>query len=289
MRSFGLTPQEFVRQVYYVQEGVLLDFWPTDDKYKEVLLEANLQLQKLQETEDWSWLRSHEVLGPCWGGNEIPEFELPAHIYKPAQGHKDAVRLHRVSCYKNCRRNDHDCSSCCEYERRLNIPPIQAHWSSQSSINNTTESLQGFVYTQVPNRELKATYTSQGVVTFNRRLDERERYSIAETDVILRVPMLHICDETCENYKDTNAPDSQETPTPCPLIEDRIFELIPDPNYLVYVTAAAHGIYSPPAALAVQKAQDEAKAILSAMRQNDAMKTTPDIIKRQHQTFFTVV
>ena len=35
--SFGLTPYEFVQQVYYAQEKVILDFRPDDDKYKEVL------------------------------------------------------------------------------------------------------------------------------------------------------------------------------------------------------------------------------------------------------------
>lgn len=288
MRSFGLTPQEFVRQVYYVQEGTLLDFWPTDDKYKEVVVEANLQLQKLQETEDWSWLRSHEILGHCWGGSGIPEFELPAHIYKPAQGHKDAVRLHPVSCRGHCFKDEPACSSCLGYEESLRLPAIQAHWASQSSINNISESLQGFVYVQVPNRELKATYTSQGIVTFNRPLTEIERRCVAETDVILRMPMLHVCDETCPNHVDVDDPDKTE-PTPCPHIEKSIFEMIPDPNYMVYATAAAHGVYSPPAALAVQKAADEVKTILSAMRQNDAMKTTPDIMKRNHQTFLTVV
>lgn len=287
MRSFGLTPQEFVRQVYYVQEGVLLDFWPTDDKYKEVIMEANLQLQKLQETEDWSWLRSHEIIGHCWGGREIPEFELPPHIYKPAQGHKDAVRLHYVSCRGHCHRHEQDCASCSIYQDSLQMVALQAHWASQSSINNTSESLQGFVYTQVPNNELKATYTSQGIVTFNRPLNKREQFSVAETDVILRMPMLHICDDTCPNHVDVDS--SKDKPTPCPKIEESIFEMIPDPNYMIYATAAAHGVFSPPAALATQKAADEVKTILSAMRQNDAMKTTPDIMKRQHQTFFTVV
>ena len=55
--SLGLTPYEFVQQVFYVQEKVLLDFHPDDDVYKEVLTEANLVLQELQKEEDWLWLR----------------------------------------------------------------------------------------------------------------------------------------------------------------------------------------------------------------------------------------
>lgn len=286
MRSPGITPQDFVKQVYYREEGVLLDFWPTDDKYKEVLVEANLQIQKLQQTEDWSWLRAKAVLGPCWGGKDIPEFKLSDRVYKPAQGHKDAVRLRPVSCHAHC---DKDCGCCHHYEQALNHPAIQAHWMSQSSVNNTAESLQGRVYTQVPDRELKATMTAQGIVTFNRALTHRESRCIAETDVILRMKPLHICDDTCPNVVDHDAPDDQEEPTPCPKIEKVVFDYLPDINYMIYATAAAHGIFSPPAQLAVEHAKEEAKTILSAMRANDAMKTTPDIMKRSHQTFFTVV
>lgn len=288
MRSPGITPQEFVKQVYYVQEGVLLDFWPTDDKYKEVIVEANLQLQKLQETEDWSWLRERRVLGHCGGRHEIPEFQLPHDVYKPAQGHKDAVRLHYVGCDgANC--GEGHCARCPRYHQALTNPALQAHWMSQSSVNNYIEDMQGFMYTQVLNTELKATWTGQNIITFNRKLNRRERLCVAETDVIIRMPSLHVCDDTCENAKDVDAPYEQDIPTPCPKIEKNIFGYIPDINYMVYATAAAHGIYSPPAALAVAKAQEEMKTILSAMRQNDAMKTTPDVIKRSYQRFLTVV
>lgn len=287
MRSEGLTPREFVKQVYYNQEGILEDFWPTDDKYKEVLVEANLQLAKLQQMEDWSWLRGTEVLGPCWGGCEIPEFELPPHIYKVAQGHKDAVRLYPVRCHSHTCGKDH-CGGCGQLQQAMLRPAIQAHWMSQSSVNNYTESMQGFVYAQVPDRTLKATYTAQGIVTFNRPLNEYEQHCVAVTDVIYRMKPLHICDETCPNYGDTDNLDL-ETPTPCPKIEERIFEQIPDPMYMIYATAAAHGIFSPPAQLAVQKLDNEVKTILSAMRANDGMKTTPDIMKRSYQRFSTVV
>ena len=64
--SEGLTTYDFVQQVYYAQEKVILDFWPDDDKFKEVLFEANLILQELQNSEDWTWLREQLVLGPCF-------------------------------------------------------------------------------------------------------------------------------------------------------------------------------------------------------------------------------
>ena len=95
----GLTPYEFVQQVFYVQEKVLLDFHPDDDVYKEVLTEANLVLQELQKEEDWLWLRDTVNLGFVM---EMPPFttkppkdfhwcrlhhdiqlEIPENVYKP--------------------------------------------------------------------------------------------------------------------------------------------------------------------------------------------------------------
>ena len=52
MSSQGLTTYDFVQQVYYAQEKTILDFWPEDDKFREVLMEANLVLQELQNSED---------------------------------------------------------------------------------------------------------------------------------------------------------------------------------------------------------------------------------------------
>ena len=93
--SEGLRPYDFVQQVYYAQEKVILDFWPSDDKYKEVLLEANLILQELQNSEDWTWLREQLILGPCYSvPGEITEFKLPDWVYKISTLNHDALRLH---------------------------------------------------------------------------------------------------------------------------------------------------------------------------------------------------
>ena len=109
--SLGLTPYEFVQQVFYVQEKVLLDFHPDDDVYKEVLTEANLVLQELQKEEDWLWLRDTVNLGFVM---EMPPFttkppkdfhwcrfqhdiqlEIPENVYKPSRLYGDCVRLCR--------------------------------------------------------------------------------------------------------------------------------------------------------------------------------------------------
>ena len=44
--SEGLTAYDLVQQVYYVQEKVILDFLPSDDKFMEVVMEANLVLYR---------------------------------------------------------------------------------------------------------------------------------------------------------------------------------------------------------------------------------------------------
>lgn len=108
--SKGLTPYEFVQQVYYVQEKVLLDFLPPDDKFKEVLTEANMVIQELQKEEDWLWLRQPRVLGITdhkphpmlrwfpWHRHIAPErlkLKLTEDIYKPSTLYGDGVRLHR--------------------------------------------------------------------------------------------------------------------------------------------------------------------------------------------------
>lgn len=103
----GITPKEFVQQVFYIQEKVLLDFYPSDDVYKEVLMEANLVIEELQKEEDWTWLRDTVNLGfaapdgghhHCgrWFKSQHDVFlEIPDFVYKPSEMFGDCVRLCR--------------------------------------------------------------------------------------------------------------------------------------------------------------------------------------------------
>ena len=93
--SIGLTPYEFVQKVFYVQEKVILDFVPTDDVFKEVLMEANLMLEELQAQEDWLWLRDTIVAGVSHASHVRQEIQLPPDFYKPSNLYGDCVRLHR--------------------------------------------------------------------------------------------------------------------------------------------------------------------------------------------------
>ena len=93
--SEGITAYDFVQQVYYMQEKTLLDFWPTDDKFREVLTEANLVLRELESQQDWTWLRETLVLGDTLSAyNEIVEFTLPNDVYKLSMLNHDSIRLY---------------------------------------------------------------------------------------------------------------------------------------------------------------------------------------------------
>ena len=70
--SRGLTIAELVQQVYYaiykvridVDEGVDGAFSSKTDKFKEVVMEANLVLQEFQKEQDWNFLRDRwEIAG----------------------------------------------------------------------------------------------------------------------------------------------------------------------------------------------------------------------------------
>lgn len=102
--SEGITPYDFVQQVFYVQEKVLLDFHPDDDVYKEVLTEANLAISELERAEDWHWLRSTSTLG-------IPRQDLKGHGFR----HQHDVWLDIPSNVRKLSALYGDCIRLCRY------------------------------------------------------------------------------------------------------------------------------------------------------------------------------
>ena len=95
--SAGITPKDFVQQAFYQQEKVLLDFYPTDDKYREVLMDGNYVLQELQKDEDWLWLRDTIGIGYTEyprTGHEIASFKFDtSKVYKLSSLFGDCVHL----------------------------------------------------------------------------------------------------------------------------------------------------------------------------------------------------
>ena len=282
--SYGMTPYDFVQQVYYAQEKVLLDFWPSDDKYKEVLVEANLVLQELQNSEDWTWLRERLILGSCHRvPNEIPEFELPDWVYKPSTMHHDSVKLyemiHGCNCHHRCHNHRDFDEGHYDISNYIQVPFASAgdnQWRKEKQFTG-----HGTIHDN--DRKLRAVNIGN-IITFNRKLIPYEAHRVAVCDVQRRIPELHVCTPWCKGVNPDQAISYQRNDegkwvNPCAEIEERVFTEIPDPNYVVMATAARHAEGSPPAQSRIQTLQDAAVRILSAMRQNDAAATDADYLE----------
>lgn len=280
--SKGMKPYDFVQQVYYAQEKVLLDFVPYDDKYREVLVEANLILQELQNVEDWTWLRDKLVLGPCHHlPGAIPEFQLPDWVYKVSECNHDCIRLMKP----------------------MPMVPGSAPFPAPRFIPYGGLFLDQRCYIEVPlvsagdnQHRRERDYTSAGAIhwpdhslravrigdtiTFNRPLTHVEQNMVATVDVQRRIQLIHVCDGNCTtgdgNAFDYDVDANHDYDNPCSKIEKAILTEIPDPNYVVMATAARHAEGSPPALARVAGLQDAAQRILSAMRSNDAEATDSD-------------
>ena len=264
--SPGLTTYDFVQQVYYAQEKVILDFWPDDDKFKEVLMEANLILQELQNVEDWTWLREHVVLGPlgCRHG-EIPEFTMPDWVYKPSTLNHDSLKLYEPPFH-----DYHPWHPLHMAQRYIEVPFASTGDNTYRKEHGIT--LDGVIH--APDIHLRAIRVGN-VITFSRKPFPHEYHLLAVMDVQKRIEQFHICNSTCtyEEIGDhrvcTKELDHEGN-------EIRHLSEIPDPNYLIMATAARHAEGSPPALARVAGLQDAAQKIMSAMRQNDAAATDSD-------------
>ena len=285
--SKGMKPYDFVQQVYYMQEKVILEFDPTDDKYREVLFEANLILQELQNIEDWTWLREKLILGPCHSvPGTIPEWKLPDWVYKVSTLNHDSIKLMKPIGM---------------HHESFGLPgrfiPYSGMWLDTKNYIDVPLASSGdnqyrkervvtgygavhFPEEPFPAGQLRAIRMGD-TITFNRPLTPFEQHFIATIDVQRKIPLIHVCDETCttadgDRNFDYSITETHDFVKPCSKIEDRILVDIPDPNYLVMATAARHAEGSPPALARVAGLQDNAQRIMSQMRQNDSAATDSD-------------
>ena len=272
MRS--MTLDDLVRQVYYTQEKVVLDFHYYDDKAREVIMELNLVLQELQKEEDWLWLRERLVLGPCEdfiGNHGIPEFRLPEWVYKPSGLHDDGVRLYMPE--------RHGCGL-------IEGNYLYAPWSSAGEINHPqVEWYDLYGGVNMPSQDLEAVNFS-GLVTFNRRLNTDERRRIAVTDVQREIGLIDL-PPRYDEYK--AAGDDKRKEWSEYYEEKRFFSEIPDPNYLVFRVAALHCVGSPVAQMRMQDLTDTAQKLLSAMREANSMATRPSRVKYEIPGYINVI
>lgn len=265
--SQGLTTYDFVQQVYYAQEKTILDFWPHDDKFKEVLFEANLILQELQNVEDWTWLRDRVVFDmwdPTHPPMQIPEYELPEWVYKTSTLNHDCLKLY----WPMPPHVTHGLIVPDEH-RYIEVPFASTGDNTYRKEHGITDI--GAIH--IPDVRLRAIRVGD-TITFNRPLHPRERHLIPVLDVQRRIEQFHICNDSC-TYEEINGHEVC-TKEIIDGKEAKHLQAIPDPNYLVMATAARHAEGSPPALARVAGLQDAAQRILSAMRQNDASATDAD-------------
>lgn len=258
MRS--MTLDDLVREVYYIQEKVLLDFQYWDDKYREVIQELRLVLQELQKEEDWLWLRERLVLGPCddFGRRgSIPEFALPEWVYKPSSLHDDSVRLYRTRGNGTLVERDY----------------LVAPWITAGEANHPhREWYTEFGAVNVAERDLFALNLA-GTVTFNRPLTAGERRRVAVTDVQREIRLPEVPPRADEYERAT---DEQKRKWDHYYREEQWLSEVPEPNYVTTRTAALHCVGSPVAQMRMQDLTDNAQKLLSAMREANAMATAPN-------------
>jgi hypothetical protein len=267
--SRGLTIADFVQQVNYAIYKVRLDtgysldgaFHADTDKFKEVVMEANLVLQDLQVSTDWNWLRSRRYFGltenpecDCTSIQEINLDDYP-EFYKICTGFNDAVRLHDPDYMESY------------IEVPLTLPRSGSH---------TDVSMFDSVATpNVVDTRLRAFQVGR-ILSFTRRFTTYELGLRIETDVIDYLEPLHICDVNCVQ--------------PCPqAYEDLVFTRIPDPYYMILRTAAKRAEGDPSVPDRAMTLGEESSKLLSAIRENDASKTYPDTASTIELGYFPVL
>ena len=277
--SKGISPYDFVQQVYYMQEKTMLDFWPSDDKYREVLIEANLVLQELEAVEDWTWLRETIVLGSCEDNTtEIVQFEIPDDVYKLSTLNHDCLRLYSI-----LEKTDED-TYILDERFPLSVPIA----SSGDERFNREKQVNSIGVNQIHDYKLRAVVQGN-IIKFNRILMPHEAGLVLVADVQKHIKQFHVCNSGCVSESYTPAGGGSSTvpvygadgvwPHPCKKIDDIYLTEIPDPNYVIMATAARHAEGSPPALARISGLQDAAQRILSQMRQNDASATDSDYIE----------
>lgn len=316
--SRGIDTIEFVRQVYYAQEKVYLDFVPTDDKFKEVLLEANFVLQELQKEEDWNWLRTQTILGLTQ--RDMRYFIAPEDFYKASTVFNDCLRLYayKSACsesgcpnFNKALGDDGFSWGACKYHCFDRAPFIAVPFVPIGWQNDFAERQMSFVTRpNVQDMTIGVSVVNDGSVidsetgrtgdklVFSRPLIMPEIDKVAVLQYQRLIPKFHICNSSCHGV-DASKPISYdpdpENWNPCSELymtsaqPKLMLTEVPDPMYVIIRTAQYHAEGSPPAQGRIAGLQDQAQKMLSAMRENNAAATTSDYIPSWNPGFWMVV
>ena len=259
--SRGLTIADLVQQVFYAMYRVRLDvdaskegaYHSKSDKFKEIVMEANLTLQEFQKEQDWNFLRERWDIGFTRPG-PVQEFRIPEGVYKLCTGYNDAVRLHWSHS-----------------DEVIQIP----FDSPRSGNHRAIEMFDDLGFANV-DKNLQRAFVVGDTLTFYRRWHPVELNKFLETDVISYIEPLHICDSTC--------------PDNCPKAYEEVhFKWMPDPYYFIIRTAARRAIADPSCSEVLQVLTDEASKILSAIRENDSAHTNLDTYETSTLGYISVL
>lgn len=262
--SRGITIADLVQQVYYAIYKVRLDvdeslegaYHSKTDKFKEVVMEANMVLHDLQKDADWNWLRETWDMGHAENYRRVgpQKIKIPDNVYKVCTGYGDAVRAHH-----------HHAFHCHE------IPFTSPHQGKRPIVRMYDDG--GMLNTIDPQNR---AYVTGDILTFTRPWFRGEEGMHLETDVIHLMEPFHICDDSCPDH--------------CPIAYEHVhLREMPDPYYLVVKTAARRAEGDPSAADRVQSLTDEAAKLMSAMRENDSAHTIPDTYETSRLGFVEVL
>lgn len=286
--SAGLTYEELVTQVLYVEEKVLLDgLYPSDDKFREVITEANLMLQEFQNTEDWLWLRKKMAVGridnklPTEAPFKIPWFEIDTDVvYKLSTMYGDAVHLYLHDSTLPLDDLDKYMDHIIPHNR-IDIPIVSPGFNDEPMIPSVGKWSQP----NIPTFPL-GCFILDDQLTFNRwPIEALDR--IVVIDYQMRIPPLHVCNDKCVGIKGGVVNwEKGDNFNPCTFLYKnentpiKILTMIPDPNYVVYKTAYYHALGSPVAQGNLSYINDVCAKLLSGIRNNDNETTRPDIVRR---------
>lgn len=265
-----MTPQEFVTKVYNVQEGVIFDdLWPIDDKYKEVLYQANLIIDEFTSSYEWSFLREGVVLGDTvpthMNARRVMKFMLPDYVDRVSTLNGDGLRLFRG--HKNC--GCHHSCDCLKYhidESDYILIPFasKGYTPSRKFLEHSAD-------------VVARTYGNY--LELSRPLYGNELRRIVVCDCQIKMPHLHICNDKCTDIKGKTPSYDPDDYRPCKHIEHSIFnDRIR--NFMIYKTAYSTAKYSPIAGGIRNELLDIAGKELSKIKSLDADATTPDIVYR---------
>ena len=284
--STGLSNFDFVQQVIYQQEKVLLPLYPDNDKYKEVIMEGNMVLQEFQKEEDWNFLRERACFGTSngqtftWNKKDLVKEDdgttnkyygstTYAKYYKPCTIYGDAIALYnwdKDESFNPEFASEDDWSQHVYMDDVIFVPIVSGGMATHPNMRQRNFWLE----TNEPNNKLGAMIQGDKM-RFTRPLLPWEKNRLIIMDVQKRILPLYTCDQLA------NVADNPESRLQ---LAKEVIQLteIPDPNYIVMKTAYYHSLGSPMAAGRQADLSDTAQKLLSAMRENNSSATAPDYL-----------